>query len=594
MTESNELLTKAREHIGFIQGSLEESQKGLELQQKNLQEQYKKAEGADRLTFSTLLQYNKKRQHELDALLPSPYFARIDMQTEAKSSSLHIGKFSYSEGSIVSWISPISTLRFANIGEAHYTLVDRSKREVTLTRKDEYLSKDGKIVFFATENTDTPRTLVYQEHFSNRKTGFMLPEIVSRMEQAQDQVIRSSWKGPLVISGPAGSGKTTLALHRVAYLMQAPEVQDKFPFSRIRVFVQDEGTKSYFGALLPDLGIDNVEITTFQSWARDILSIPKTNTTLTLEKESIEYDIICQKLELLHKTKESLRSQPLEWLQDLYTKNLGKHKNIVLYRLEHNLLDDVDLTLLLIAYKKTHGTLQESREYLVQQKNSYEVKRKIGRFAVSYNLCVVDEFQNYLPQQLQLIGSCMNEETQSIVYVGDMRQQTRFGTIQSWDQIGEQIAPSRIITLDKVYRNTKEILRFIQSLGYNIEIPEALPEGTGVVTLPDTRETQEKIFRECLQNTDRLIGILAKENSDLEPYLSLKEQKHIKVLTVKEAQGVEFDTVFLVGNTPTTWQSDTTGYSEARIAEKQRIDRDLLYVALTRAMRELYVVGEIK
>jgi superfamily I DNA/RNA helicase len=187
----------------------------------------------------------------------------------------------------------------------------------------------------------------------------------------------------------------------------------------------------------------------------------------------------------------------------------------------------------------------------------------------------------------------MNEETQSIVYVGDMRQQTRFGTIQSWDQIGEQIAPSRIITLDKVYRNTKEILRFIQSLGYNIEIPDALPEGTPVVTLPDTRETQEKILAECLQNTDRLIGILAKETGELGPYIGLKEHKHIKVLTVKEAQGVEFDTVFLVGNKPDTWVSAGDDLGEARMAEKKRINRDLLYVALTRAMRELYVVGEI-
>lgn len=591
MTQPQELLAQAREHVGNMQSSLTEAHKGLLLEHQTLEAQLPKAQEADKITLATLLAYNKKRQHEVDSLIPSPYFARCDVQSEHKTASLFVGKFSFTEQNIVSWISPISTLRFSHPGEVNYTLPDRTKKHVTLNRKDEYMINHGKIVFFATENTDTPRTLVYQEHFSNRKTGFVLPEIVSRMEEAQDRIIRSSYKGPLVISGPAGSGKTTLALHRVAYLMQAPEIKDFFPAFRIRVFVQDEGTKSYFASLLPDLGIDNVEITTFQRWASDILSLPQRQGEIKWESERVEENIICQKLDILKMTTLPLQGTAVEFLKDIYDKNFISHKEIVLERISRNIFDDIDLTILLLAYKKTQGRLQESREYLVQQKNSYEVKRKMGRFDVSYNLCVIDEFQNYLPEQLQLIGGCMNEEMRSVVYVGDMRQQTRFGTVQSWDEVGEQIDPSRIITLEKVYRNTKEILRSIQSLGYNIEIPDALPEGTPVITLPDTRETQEQIFAQCLKNTDRLIGILAKENAELEEYAPLKEHKHIKVLTIREAQGVEFDTVFLVGNKPDTWLNNEGDLGETRNAEKKRINKDLLYVALTRAMREMYVVG---
>lgn len=66
------------------------------------------------------------------------------------------------------------------------------------------------------------------------------------MEKAQDQVIRASHKGSLVIGGPAGSGKTTLALHRVAYLTQAPETSEFYPTKSIIVFVQDTGTKITF------------------------------------------------------------------------------------------------------------------------------------------------------------------------------------------------------------------------------------------------------------------------------------------------------------------------------------------------------------
>jgi len=101
-------------------------------------------------------------------------------------------------------------------------------------------------MFFSKEVEGRARELIYQEHFTNRKTGFMLPEIVAEMEKSQDQVIRAHHEGPLVISGPAGSGKTTLAFHRVAYLTQAPDTALHYREDSIIIFVQDNGTKEYF------------------------------------------------------------------------------------------------------------------------------------------------------------------------------------------------------------------------------------------------------------------------------------------------------------------------------------------------------------
>ncbi|HNW09616.1 MAG TPA: hypothetical protein PKM52_03475, partial [bacterium] len=112
--------------------------------------------------------------------------------------------------------------------------------------------------------------MIYQEYFSTRKTSFILPEIVAQMEKAQDQVVRAEYGGKLAITGPAGSGKTTLALHRAAYLLQSPETVDKLDANQIIVFVQDDSTRDYFSHLLPELGINDVEITTMASWARKI------------------------------------------------------------------------------------------------------------------------------------------------------------------------------------------------------------------------------------------------------------------------------------------------------------------------------------
>ncbi len=414
------------------------------------------------------------------------------------------------------------------------------------------------------------------------------------MEKAQDTVIRSSWRGPMVISGPAGSGKTTLALHRVAYLMQSHETTEWFPGHKVCVFVQDVGTKSYFSALLPELGITNVTITTFFDWACNVLELSNVTLCVLCEHESIEDSIRIQKLHILRNELDGrvLSVSPLVYLRDLYMRMVQTYSDIVLARLEAHQLDDVDLTILLLVTKRNTRVLMETKEYLVQKKN-FEVNRKMGRFPIAYQLCVVDEFQNYLPEQIQLFRGCVGDETEAMVYVGDMKQQTKFGTIRSWDQSGEAVRDDRAIVLEKVYRNTQEILRYIQGLGYAIEVPDTLPIGEVVQELSDTTETVAFVDSFVRKHTDRLIGVLAKHTDGLAQYVQLSSCSHVKVLTVQEAQGVEFDTVFLVGNTETTWSVVDPDLSDEQKQEKEHINRDLLYVGLTRAMRELYVVGEI-
>ncbi len=105
-------------------------------------------------------------------------------------------------------------------------------------------------------------------------------------------------------------------------------------------------------------------------------------------------------------------------------------------------LDRIDLALLLKAYSRVNNAVGIIKDYWVELKNG-SMRKKRGFVSFEYSLGLVDEFQNYLPQQLELIKSCISKKSQSILYVGDMDQQVQFGTINNWDDIGEKIHDER-------------------------------------------------------------------------------------------------------------------------------------------------------
>lgn len=552
----------------------------------------------DKLTESQLIGYNEKRLQEMTFLQGSPYFIRCDvlLEHERKQETLYFGKFGFSEGKIYSWIAPASAVRFENPGPFRFYRPDGREQRGTLLRKDQFIIVDGQIKFMATESTDEPRELIYQEHFTNRKSGFVLPEIVAQMEKAQDMVIRAPHAGPFVISGPAGSGKTTLALHRVAYLLQSPDVADYYTGESVIVFVQDAGTKKYFSALLPELGIDNVCITTFSDWSMGMMGLDMDYGSMDGTSEELADLYQYAKLSALHRRLRGSFDAKDVWscLEANYADYLSQElRQLFDEQKRANRLDHIDLTLLLRLYHDRNGSLGEIMDYYVEQKNG-EHKKKRGYVSKQYSLMVIDEFQNYLPEQLDLMRSTLNMKHASMLYVGDMAQQVRFGTINDFGQINEKVSAGRKVVLHKVYRNTKKILEYISSLGYQVEIPEGLREGEEVEEMSSDFDGHEvQLIKNKLEGKDaNTVGILAKNRLSLAGCMrAFANDPRVHMMTMSESQGVEFDLVFLLAD-PADFAAVAYGMSvpEEMKREKGRINRDLLYVALTRAISNLYII----
>lgn len=550
----------------------------------------------DAITQRILTAHRQETVEQLKQLHPSPYFTHCEFETEGEIKKVYFAKFSFNEEKIYSWITPAAALRFETIGQASYTRPDGSTQSGNLLRKDQYLIANGKIIFLATESIDTPRELIYQENFTREKSGFILPEVVELMEKAQDQVIRAPHQGPLIISGPAGSGKTTLALHRVAYLTQSPETADFFQPHSILVLVQDAGTRDYFSHLLPELGIKGVSIITFNEWALDVLNLPEhhfSRQTAENEFKTVLYEYAkLSALQNIAPLPHTTKTYTL--LEKAYVAHLNpEQRKLFEIQKKQKILDRFDLTILLHHTLQTRGTFSREQVYYEERKNGTYQKKK-GSFPVTYNLMIIDEFQNYLPEQLRLIKKTLNPRLKSIVYVGDLAQQTQLGTVRDLQSIDETVKPERLIQLQKVYRNTRQILSFIKNLGYNVFIPDGVKEGKAVVEITNVSITEEVAYvREIIAQLppQRTIGIIAQEKKYLDSFQTAFEgQLNVHCLSMYEAQGVEFDTVCLVGIDEQKFS--LIGTSHELALEIKKIQQDLLYVALTRAISELHVLGK--
>jgi DNA helicase IV len=590
------LYQESQQHVSLVSEHLFEHQSFLASSIQQLRKDITKERGDEREILIAILIHRLENQKQVGYACNSPYFVRCDVlfDDEKEVKSLYFGRFPFLKDSIYSWVAPAASIRFDSPGRFSYSLPDGSIRTGILVRKDQFMIAGRRIVFLSSESTDYQRELIYQEYFSQQRNSFILPEIVEQMEKAQDKVIRSHYKGSFLISGAAGSGKTTIALHRVAYLVQSPETEKLFDPTTIIVFVQDASTKAYFSNLLPELGIYRVTITTFDEWAMRLLGITNMQFVRRFGRTESEKDLFeYAKYKALQKFVYAQKEKDFIKLLRAVYKNFFTNEQLELFedQIRKHLLDRFDLTVLLYNSYLRDSALIETVEKYVKLRNGKYVKKTFKQPA-TYSLIVVDEAENYLKEQLQLIQSTIRLETQALVYVGDLQQQTLLWTLKDWQSVSEVFAPERSVSLTKVYRNTRQILEYIHSLGYELYIPPTIREGTPVRETYISNKTDELAKVEAIieRKQGKTVGILAKTEAYLGEYRKRFGQiDTVRVLTINEAQGVEFDTVLLVGVRKEYYQTDTLPGEIVR--QRQKVNRDLLYVAFTRAINELHIFG---
>ena len=196
-----------------------------------------------------------------EKMLDSPFFGRVDFcydgDDEPEVFYIGIGNFAEEAGKvplIYDWRAPVSGLFYDyDKGPAFYE-APAGKLEGEITSKWQYKIRRGKLVYGFESDVKIDDEILKQELGTN--SDVQLKNIVRTIQKEQNAIIRNTNDKILVIQGAAGSGKTSVALHRIAYLLYHDRKHLKS--SSILALSPNSVFSDYISHILPELGEENI------------------------------------------------------------------------------------------------------------------------------------------------------------------------------------------------------------------------------------------------------------------------------------------------------------------------------------------------
>jgi DNA helicase-2/ATP-dependent DNA helicase PcrA len=214
-----------------------------------------------------------------------PYFGRLDFQgaKDQERKPLYIGKIGVDQEVIaeqplvIDWRAPVASLFYSFTGGEESTTYEAPEgliEGLVFLKRNVVIRKQILERVADTYNRESEQPAVSDEFLVYRlgeNKDNRLRDIVSTIQAEQDQIIRAAKNTALIIQGVAGSGKTTVALHRLAFLLY--QYKDQVTAEKMIIFAPNHMFLDYISDVLPELGVGDIQQSTFADWAMDVLEL---------------------------------------------------------------------------------------------------------------------------------------------------------------------------------------------------------------------------------------------------------------------------------------------------------------------------------
>ena len=587
-------------------------------------------------------------REKLEKLKDSPYFARIDFvpDGEEEADTYYIGRFGFThcnEKLIFDWRAPVSGLFYDyENGRAGFEApVGRIEGE--LTRKRQFKIQNGTMEYAIESSANVQDEILQKElaHTSDEK----MKSMISTIQREQNVIIRNERADTLMIQGVAGSGKTSIALHRIAFLLY--RLKNQITAEDVMILSPNQVFADYISGVIPELGEEPVcelSLTYIAGDAlKEIIAFEPENNPLEKEDEAwaqrAKYKSNLAFVEIMDQYISNISERvfsakdytyqghvvPAAWIKERFHSYqkmpvkkrlaslagdvreflcslMGKWEevpkaNVILKSLNKMLMIRDTLAL----YQDFYQYTDKKDMFVLSEKNTLEWEDVFPFLYLmaafegieenrSVKHLVIDEMQDYTPIQFAVLN--MMYPCQKTI-LGDFGQVLNPCHLHSLDEIRRIYKDAEFVALNKSYRSTYEIMEFAKKVcdQPSLEMVERHGERPRSISCENVDQESASItalIKQFGEGENVSLGIIVKTSADAKRlYDTLSEEytvhlfskdstrftNGVSIASIRMAKGLEFDEVIVPDADDRNYHSD--------------YDRNLLYIACTRAMHKL-------
>ncbi|MCL1848420.1 MAG: UvrD-helicase domain-containing protein [Clostridiales bacterium] len=561
--------------------------------------------------LGALYQATENKIALLERIISSPYFARIDFRFDLDGTmeKVYIGRSTLMDESayemvVYDWRSPIASVfyRFA-AGSAYYDApVGRVTGEIL--RKRQYEIHGGELEYFFDADVEIIDAILRK--LLSQNASSTMKAIVETIQKEQDVVIRDMDSDLMMVQGAAGSGKTSIALHRAAYLLYQG-LSSRLDAGNILILSPNTFFEQYIAQVLPELGEENTASAVIEGLFSKVLKrkhiqsknqfFEKMTTNAmdkSLMKSSLEWKTSLPFVTILDRYAEDIRRKKMDTTNTkaLYSALTGDEAYFS--RMAEGITLPVNIReILQYSLKRTNARMLPYDDAAVL--TYLKLKLQGANLYPNIKHVVIDEAQDYYPLHYCIFRLLFPGAKYTVL--GDMNQTLeKAADLSLYTQISELLRKEKVslVTMRKSFRCTNEILRFSSwFLPTGIEIQSFNREGEapavhGAADRSSLLASIAAQAQSCLDAGYGSVGLLCKtEKSALSLHRGLKDRiplrfitdagsaelQGLMILPIYMAKGLEFDAVLICDATDENYHSED--------------DKKLLYIACTRALHKL-------